>query len=106
MPCSCKDVKVVYARELTPQEAVDFRKKIEQYLQENPLYSKRTSVEPKPEFVPPPPLETIGAGELKHKPSNTNMCDGFNEVLSMLKTLWFLVIGFALGYLYATSYVS
>ena len=55
-PCGC----AVYVKPLGEAEIakakVDFRKAMNQDLIDNPLYSKRIQIEPKPEFVPPPPL--------------------------------------------------
>ena len=51
----------VHAKPMSEAE-VKFRKAMDQDLQDNPLYSKRIQVEPKPEFVPPPELIPIKSG--------------------------------------------
>lgn len=62
-PCSCK--KAIYATPMTAIEHEDFKAAMEKDLRENPLYSKRNSIEAIPDFVPPPPLIALDDSEFK-----------------------------------------
>ena len=98
MPCSCK---AVVARKLTNEEKSDFRKKIEQDLIDKPLYSKRMQIEPRPKYVEPPSLVPIGQSMLV----TTHHSNFGKLILLILIMLCLLGFGFALGCLYATSYL-
>lgn len=99
-------MKALYAKQLTEQEKRDFIKAFEQDLIDNPLYSKRIQVEPKPEFVPPPPCIpcTNDWGVITAKQAKFEVVPPYYA----RATLWFVVgilVG-VLGCLYATSHIS
>lgn len=62
----------------------------------------------KPDFVPPPPLVRIGRPRLgwKPKPFNPDPYANFNKLLLIIIMVCLVVMGFVMGCLYATSYVS
>ena len=93
MPCSCK---AVVARKLTNEEKSDFRKKMEQDLIDNPLYSKRMRIESRPEYVEPPSLVPMYDHEFKI------LAPWYHPAFIWLSIGILLGI---LGCLYATSYL-
>lgn len=91
-PCGCAvHAKPMSEVEITKAKA-DFRKAMCQDLLDNPLYSKRVQIEPKPEFAPPPPLI------LSELESND-----FEIIPPIYNRVWFyfltgLVIGLLIGW--------
>lgn len=109
MPCGCG--KVIYAKSLTSKEKSEVHKKLKDAMEadlKNPLYSKRNRIEPRPEFVPPPPLMPIGQPRIgwKPKPINTDQYEDFNGLLLITIMVCLIVVGFVMGYLHAASHVS
>lgn len=91
-PCGCAiHVKTMSEAEMIKAKDA-LRKAMEQHLKDNPLYSKRIQIEPKPEFVPPPGLIL---SELDN--------DDFEYIPPINNRAWFyflvgLVIGFLIGW--------
>lgn len=96
----------IYSKQLTEKEKSEFLKQLEKDLIVNPLYSKRIQVEPKPEFVPPPPCIpcTTDGGLIATNQAKFEVVPPYYA----RATLWFVVgilVG-VLGCLYATSHIS
>lgn len=67
-----------------------------------------SAIEAKPEFVKPPPLQPIGQPRLGWKPKSvgSKIYKDFNGFLLIVVAVGLMMLGFVVGYLYATSIIS